>query len=200
MRYTSTHGPAPRCLLTPHWESPKIPCSRKPFASEDKPKQNSKRSTKGPSSPASITSKTRHTRPIPRARHTRSSRRRRRPRPSRRPRPIEISRPSRIWRYNATHSPNRRRIRRSTNRCSARSSKRRVQVSWDSRGIDTRVLSRDARHGCDFLRCDVIRVRDIRLGAIFEREGAIGLRVIRLRRVGEHLYWGNGVHDQGVCY
>lgn len=56
-------------------------------------------------------------------------------------------------------------------------------------------MSRDAGHRCHFLGRDVISAGDICLGAIFEREGAIGLRVIRLRRVGELLYRGNGVYD-----
>ena len=191
MGCTPTIGPASRFLLTPHGESPNISHQRKPFTSNNKSKQSDKRNIKGPSS---ITGKRRHTLPTPR--HSRSSRRSRCRRSSR-TRHVERPRPSWIWRFRAAHSTNGR--GRSTSRRRAGTGRRGVNARWDNRGIDARVLSSNAGHRYHFLGYNVLCARHIRLGAIFKGERAVGLRVIRLRRVGKLLYRGNGVHDQGIC-
>ena len=188
---TPTSGLVSRILLTPHGELSNIWCKGKPSASNSKPNESTKTNIRGPSSSASITSKSRHILPIRTPRHPRSSRRNSRRRSSCRARYMERSRPSRVRRYKTADSTNGR--GRSTSRRSTRGGRRRVKARWDNRGIDTWILSRNAGHRCHSLRYNVLCTRDIRLGAIFEGERAIGLRVIRLRRVGKILDGGNGV-------
>ena len=141
-------------------------------------KQSNKKKAKGPSSSASITSKRHHALPTRhRSRSTRSSRRRC---PSS-TRHVERRRRCWVWRYKAAHSTNII-CRRNNSRRQAESGRRSgVKTRRDNRGIDALVLSSNAGYRYHFLGYNVLCGCDIRLGAIFEGEGAIGLGLMRCR-------------------
>lgn len=142
------------------------------------PKQSNKKKAKGPSSSASITSK-RH-QALPTRHHSRSTRSSRRRCPSS-TRHAERRRRCWVWRYKAGHSANII-CRRNNNRRRAESGRRSgVKTRRDNRGIDALVLSSNAGYRYHFLGYNVLCACDIRLGAIFEGEGAISLGVMRCR-------------------